>query len=341
MLTPTLIVTVAACVFAAEPQTRPFEMGLIYWPPMGEKTPDPIIKAGIGRTIQSADHMLVQLPWRPNGPDVVAMATWIGTIAREQRRTLTVAVDWQDATRTALFESKAHPWSWRDASTRDAFVAMARQVAATYQPANFVLGVEANYHAHLAPESFAGFVEAYRAAREAVKTASPATNVLVTFQYEFITGRDRHWNVKANLDPVRAFGDQLDVLGVSVYPHLAGLSPGEVDAAYFNDAAALQLPVAIFETAWPSVAPWTAADQAEYARRVLDAAAAHRMALVVWTSTTDSMHLPQVEADRDQFDAAANWMRFLGLYTIEGGDKPAAATWRAWLARPRAAATTP
>lgn len=336
----TLVVMLCTGVLVAQPQTRSFEMGLIYWPPMGEQTPEPIIKAGIGRTLENAEHLLVQLPWRPGvngnpGPDVAAWAAWIGTIARDHDKRLTVAVDWQDATRTALYESKAHPWCWRDDSTRTAFVAMARQVAERYRPAWFVLGVEVNYHAHLDAPDFQAFVEAYREAQRAVKAISPATRVLVTFQHEFITGRDRHWNVRANLDPVRAFGDSLDALGLSLYPHLAGLRPGEIDAGYFDEVAALQLPMAVFETAWPSVAPWTDDIQADYARRMLAAADACGMGLVVWTSTTDTMLLPDVETDRGEFDAAGNWMRFLGLYRIEGQPKASSEPWRQWLARPR------
>ena len=56
-------------------------LGMIYWPPMGGAT-------------------------RP-----VEMARWISTVAGEHGRKLTVAVDWQAATRQRLHRAAEHPWS--------------------------------------------------------------------------------------------------------------------------------------------------------------------------------------------------------------------------------------
>lgn len=319
----------------ASAQARPFEMGLIYWPPLGERTPEAIIRAGVGRTVESAEHIVVQLPWRPQGPDLPAMAAWMSGVAREHGKRLTIAVDWQDPARTGLLEARARPWSWREPAARDAFLDALETTARVHRPDVFVLGVEVNYHAHHDPASFADFVALLGEAGRRVRSASVGTRIAATLQYEFMTGRDRHWQRPADPRPVEALRDHLDVLGIATYPHLAGVEPADLDAAYFEPATRLGLPIAIYETAWPSVEPGSTDDQATYAQHLLAAAASIDATLVVWTSTTDALQLPEPDADRAAFDAAARWMRRLGLFTIDGEPKPAAAAWRSWLDRPR------
>ncbi len=318
---------------AGSPLTRTFEMGMIFWPPLGEATERNAIERGVGLTVEGSDHLLVQLPWSPTRPEVAGRANWIASIARGHGRRLTIAVDWMEATRDLVLGGRAAPWRFSDRSTRERFVEAVEEAAKRHQPEYFILGVEVNYYAFANPEDFREFVGAYRAAPERIRAASPRTRCLVTFQYELLSGRDVERGAKGDSGPVRAFGPDLDLLGIATYPHLAGLKPGDVSAAYFHQLAALDRPFGIFETSWPSSGPWTEVDQDVYLRRILEVCDRRSARLLIWTATTDTAGIPEVGGDRRAFEAEAGWMRSLGLWRLDGGRKTVVTTWKEWHSR--------
>ncbi len=327
------LVCFAGMASASPPPRRTFEMGMIFWPPQGEATERKTIERGIGLTVEGSDHLLVQLPWSPTQPEVAARANWIASIAREHGRSLAIAVDWMEATRDLVLGGRAAPWRFSDRANRDRFVEAVEEAAKKHQPEYFLLGVEVNYYAFANPEDFRAFVDVYRAARARVRAASPRTRCLVTFQFELLSGRDAARGAKVDPGPIHAFGPDLDLLGIATYPHLAGLKPGEVSSAYFDQLAVLDRPFGIFETSWPSLGPWTEVDQEVYLRRILEVCDRRSARLLIWTATTDTAGIPEVEGDRRAFEAEAGWMRSLGLWRLDGGRKAAVATWEEWHSR--------
>lgn len=290
---------------------RSFEMGMIYWPPQGAATPPDLIGKGIGLTLENSDHMLVQLPWSPAQTNLAELASWIAGIAHEHHKHLTIAVDWQEATRVRVL---GKPWRFTDEATRRQFITSLADAAQRHRPDYFVVGVEVNYYARSA--DFLSFIETYRQTRAKIKEVSPETKVLVTFQYEAL----REHN---NFDVIKSF--DLDILGIATYPHLAGVKPRDVSTKYFSALDAFKMPVGFFETSWPGQD-----GQAEYARQILPTCRDLDARLLIWTATTDTEALPEVEADRTKFEVEANWMRHLGLWTLDGKPKPAAAIWQQW-----------
>jgi hypothetical protein len=295
---------------------RSFEMGMIYWPPQGTATAPELIGKGISLTLENSDHMLVQLPWNPGQTNLAELASWIAGIAHEHHKHLTIAVDWQEATRTGVLAGKTNPWRFADDATRRQFIDSVTAAAKNHRPDYFVVGVEVNYYARLFPDDFKSFVETYRETKAKIKEVSPATKVLVTFQYEALRERK-------NFDIIRSF--DLDILGIATYPHLVGVKPGDVSAKYFAALDAFKMPVGFFETSWPRQE-----QQVEYAQRILQTCRDLDARLLIWTATTDTEALPAVEADRKKFEVEANWMRYLGLWTVDGKAKPAAKVWQQW-----------
>ncbi len=328
-----LLVILAACYRPVSSDLRPFAMGMTFWPPWRDAAEaERLAPLGVGLTLAHSDVLQVQVPWYP-GSDAVQQAAWISGIAREHNRPLVIALDWQDPSRRAL--AGGDDWRFSDTAVQAVFLRDAQELVRRYQPAYLVLGVEVNYYARLQPDDFAAFVALFRRVRAVLPSG---TTALVTFQYELLTGRDPHWPGGPEEAPLRALTGALDLLGLSVYPHLGGVHDGELPDGYFAVARRLQESTGsqwgIFETSWPT-ADGDAA-QAEYLRRLLVQADNNGLRLLIWTATMDTAELPSTMADAAAFAAAGDWMRHLGLFTRAGQAKRAVADWDAARARPQA-----
>ncbi len=328
------MLAMTGCGGLTQPAARTTALGMIFWPPWRDAAEaERLAPLGVGLTLGHSDELYVQLPWAPAAAAAtVQQAAWLSGIAAEHHRPLTIALDWQDPSRRMLQGGAG--WSFGDSSTRQAFLTTVDQLLTRYHPDRLVLGVEVNYYARLRPGDFAAFVELYREARTRIKGASPATAVLVTFQYELLRGCDPGWPGGEDLAPVHAFGEGLDLLGFSLYPHLAGITAGELPDGYLAGVTALA-PAGgwgICETAWP--AGNNDAVAAEYLKRLRVQCERYGARLLIWTATMDTAELPATNADAAAFAAAGDWMRRLGLFTREGAAKPAAAVWDRWRASP-------
>ncbi|HTS16316.1 MAG TPA: glycosyl hydrolase 53 family protein [Verrucomicrobiae bacterium] len=298
--------------------------------PGGEATASAVISKGIDQTLTNSDLLLVQLPWSPTQTNLPALANWISTIAHRHQRTLAIAVDWQEPVRTRLLGAGKNPWRFANDRTRRLFLHSVTETASTYHPDYFVLGVEVNYYyAHLFPEDFAGFVQTFRAAKAQIKQVSPQTKVLVTFQYELMTGRDQSWSASPDFTPISAFGDELDLVGISAYPFLAGLKAADVSSRYFEALQTVHKPKAIFETSWPTPTHGAQREQAQYLERLLPICNVMRMRLLIWTATTDTTESPP-SSDGDIHLHQSDWMKFLGLWELNCSPKQAVRVWQQW-----------
>lgn len=321
-----LFPAIAACYRPLTPAHRLLDMGMTFWPPWRDAAEaERLAPLGVGLTLAHSDMLQVQIPWHP-GSDAVQQAAWISGIAREHERPLVIALDWQDPSRRAL--AGGGDWCFSDTAVQAAFLRDAQELVQRYRPRYLILGVEVNYYARVRPDDFAAFVALFRRMLRPLKTASPYTEVLVTFQYEQLQGLDPLWPGGADDTPLRAFGGDLVLFGLSVYPHLAGVRDGELPDGYFAGARRLARgPWGIFETAWPTDSGEEA--QAEYLRRLLLQTDNSGLRLLIWTATMDTAELPTTAADAAAFAAAGDWMRHLGLFTRDGRAKRAVAVWDA------------
>jgi len=181
----------------------------------------------------------------------------------------------------------------------------------------------------MVPDEYRAFVSAYLVAYRAVKESYPEVSVLVTFQYEHILRdleREEHLSEHG---AVSAFGESLDVVGLSVYPCLVYRQTNGLPTDYLVRANTPGKPAAIFETAWP--APKNSESlQREYVSWILDQAQRNQLDPVVWTSTMDTISAEETSTDRKNSGCdmpVAEWNKHLGLWRLDGGEKPAARVW--------------
>jgi hypothetical protein len=263
--------------------------------------------------------------------EVGSLVTWGGPIAHvgqengapravaqlAKQKGLRVAIQ------TGLFqEGDAQP-SWDNATlanlTRDAAT-----FAAQHKPDFFALGVEVNRFFERDPVAFDQYARWYDGTYDAVKNASPATKVFVTFQYEWMEGkRGGLFGGDASAPDQWSLLDRFpkrDLTGFTTYPGLVLPDPDQAPADYYANLSRAGGPVAITEVAHfaDAPAPGWASSPEEQARFV--AWFGERMesvdpALVVW------LHL------HDQPGAPIPF-RHMGLVG-EAGERPAREAWRA------------
>ncbi len=144
---------------------------------------------------------------------------------------------------------------WSDPAAAALFTDVASAIVEEYEPPFFVLGAEINRIWEQHPADYDAFVAAWPAVYEAIKAASPRTEVGASFQLEFMRGagylsgqtRAPHWQL---LD---AFEGYLDFVGLSTYPFLDFESPEAIPADYYQEVVdRTGLPIAFTEMGWPS-----------------------------------------------------------------------------------------
>jgi len=214
------------------------------------------------------------------------------------------------------------------AAYTDALVALAREI----EPPYLGVGNEVNRLWEQDPAGYEAWRVALPAIADAVRAASPSTQVFATFQYEFLRGagalsgesRTPEW---ALLDGVR---EALDLVAFTTYPFFDFATPEEIPSDYYREGAERAgLPVAFSEVGWPSaplaVAPrssfgGTEAEQAGFIARLPELLDGVDLVFVMWVWAYDS-------------PATGPLFESLGLSQNDGTPKPALEGWRRFLER--------
>lgn len=178
---------------------------------------------------------------------------------------------------------------------RAAFVAEARYIATSYEPAYLALGVEINATFERSPAQYQAFLAAYREAYVAVRKVSPGTLVFTTFQYEQLLGvvpweppRQPRWEL---LDD---FAGRLDVFAVATFPSVTYEVANDLPPLYYQQIRDhTQLPIAFASVGFAS-APSpdglhssTPPEQRRYLQRLFTDADALAASFIVWFAGRD------------------------------------------------------
>ncbi len=162
--------------------------------------------------------------------------------------------------------------NWSNPDARSLFIEMVAGFATQHQPPYLFLGNENDDYFIAQPEDYVRWIEVYNQAYDAIKGASPATQVGPIFQYERMAGLgtlngwdEAHWGALDAHDM-----SKVDILGVTLYPWFSAALPEEIPDDYLAPLVerAAGKPIAITETGWPAdtlglPAPWQASPQAQ------------------------------------------------------------------------------
>ncbi|MEZ5964664.1 MAG: Ig domain-containing protein [Planctomycetota bacterium] len=206
---------------------------------------------------------------------------------------------WSDGAGNPDLTSDSEPSnnSWSNVETRREFREMVTAFAGQWQPRFLFLGNETNvwFQSHTQNE-WMDWVSEFGECYDAIKQASPATEVFTVFQLEMMKGVGRHngwsnapqWQLLAD----HAATGKIDTFGFTVYPYFEHDTPGQVPDSYLQEIRAhWTSPVAFTEVAWPAMArpPYSGdeADQAAFVRRFLSLAAELDVSYLSWLFVHD------------------------------------------------------
>lgn len=161
---------------------------------------------------------------------------------------------------------------WGNLEARALFKQMLVDFATQYQPPYLFLGNENDGYYSANPDDYGRWVEFYNEAYDAIKAASPETQVGPILQYERMAGLGRfsgwteaHWGALEAHDL-----SKVDLLGLTLYPWLGAAAPEDVPSDYLQPLLARtgETPIAITETGWPGedlglAAPWEQSAEAQ------------------------------------------------------------------------------
>ncbi len=237
------------------------------------------------------------------------------------------------------------PADWKPSfatpEVRQAFTGFALWIAREFHPAFLGLASEINTYADAHPDDFQHYLSLYREVYDAVKAASPETQVFVTFQWEDLNnlfpgaaeGRERY---QVNWDQVKAFEPQLDLWVISSYPFVAFQSGAEIPDDYYTPLLErTSKPLAVAEGGYTSEPmgpfPGTPQDQVDYLSAIHDQIG-QRLRFWVYLLLTDfnldSYKEAMQQSGRSQEDAnTLEMFSAVGLREEGGEPKPALEVW--------------
>ena len=209
---------------------------------------------------------------------------------------------------------------------KQAFVQEAVFIAKNLHPTYLGLGNEVNATFERNPGTYLAYVAAYKEAYDAVKAASPETQVFPSFQYEELLG------VIPDLPPhpprwqlLKEYEGKIDLFAITTFPSFAYNVARKVPPTYYSSIKdQTKLPVAFMSAGYASgpgrdnLNSSTPAEQRRYLQRLFEDADALGSPLLIWFAERDLSF-----ATAPPYDLLAS----LGLRDI--GDKPKE-SWPLW-----------
>lgn len=306
------------CKSHPKPKSRSFLMGTIFWPP--DNFNDSNIKKGIARTLESSDILTAQIPWEPADTQFIEKVQWIASLSREHHRKLIVNIDWLRDDRKGL---RGANWNFGQEQVKEAYVRTATEVCRKYRPNYLNLGIEVNFHALGDPAGFRSFVDVYNKTKKIINDSFPEVKVAVTFQLELLFGLHSNWGKQKSLEVLKAFGDNLDIVAISTYPH--SNTKEFTNRYYLNEVLkANKKPLGIFETGVPTNL-YDEEKQKAYLQELLSYLQDNkRCELLVWSATCDT----------EVSSGDSKWAHYLGLLNYDLQPKKAWMKWQEWYKLP-------
>jgi hypothetical protein len=207
------------------------------------------------------------------------------------------------------------PVSFANPVIRTAFVKSAEELA-TLQPPYLCLATEINFLAMQRLPEYLYFASLYQEAYAAVKRISPATKVLVSFQWEWMRILDAREpdRIKEHSKLIDIFRPRLDAVGFTTYPAPFHVSPSELPPDYYawmyhhiQDTDE----VLLMEVGWPTQGSGSELEQQAFIQALPRLLSGVKVSVIAWALLHD--------VSLSEFDANLNTV---GLITSRGRKKP-------------------
>jgi len=150
--------------------------------------------------------------------------------------------------------SPKDPKSWK--TDKDKLLSQLKQLLSTYKNIEYLgIGNEINTLYDQNTTDFTNFLETYTYLYGSLKKEFPNVKIFTTFQYESLIGKAHLTGKKATneLAMVQLLDNYVDVVGITLYPHLEYTNPETIPGDYLSQIRTVsQKPIVVTETGWLS-----------------------------------------------------------------------------------------
>jgi hypothetical protein len=338
---------------AAPPDPSPFDSEATaygFFPSPPEATIESVL-SHFAALAEHADFVLIQpnIPWEDLSSGDYSSSQRLTDVrnqvilARQNGLDTAFVVDPLNGLNRREFMGLPEGWeaSFANPGVRVAFREFALWIAREFGPRYLGLASEINTYADAHPEDFPHYLSLYRETYAAIKSASPGTQVFVTFQWEdlnnlFPTAAEGRDPYQTNWDQVEAFEPELDLWVISSYPFVAFRSGAEIPDDYYSPLLErTERPLAVAEGGYTSEPvgpfPGTREDQVRYLEAI-HSQLGGRLRFWVYLLLSDFDPDSYAEMGRqggmdDEDIDTLGLFRAVGLSESDGAPKPALALW--------------
>jgi hypothetical protein len=190
----------------------------------------------------------------------------LAQLAKEQfRAEPSLGFGWWDVNDGPDLTSTTEPSNntWTNAQTRDEFRNLVADYCEDLQPRFVFMGNETNswwLTLEADPtdqaQQWSDWVSQFTETYDAIKAVSPDTIVFTVFQLEQMAGigQNSGWdNITPHWHLLSSFGDKIDAIGFTTYPHVEYNNPADVPDTYYDMIEAnWDGPIIFTEISWPA-----------------------------------------------------------------------------------------
>ncbi len=354
-----LFVAFLACEESSTPTTAPTPTVSVFdtadtaygfFPSPPELTIESLI-ATLDGISQHGDVMLVQraVPWAeyiegPNADtkDLKELRDLLTLASQRQLEAIFVIdpLNGLDRRQFAPLPLELEGGDFSTAGIRATFKNYALTLVSEFHPRYIGLASEINTYADAHPEDFPNFVSLYRETYAAIKSASPETQVFVTFQWDDLNNaipfdvRDGE-PFQPKWEQIEIFEPQLDVWAISSYPFVVFERAAEIPPDYYTPLLSrTDKPLAVAEGGVNSRPigqfPGTPQDQIDHLNAIntqLGERLEFWIQLVLFDINTEFYRDFLAENGMETTADTILWFGAIGLMESDGTPKPALGTW--------------
>lgn len=221
------------------------DIGSLMW--VNETHSDSAVKEMVKHTLDNSTFIVAQVSWSPFDSSFFDNARWYYDLAVEHNKKFMLNLDWQNFNRNGANGD----WSFDEDAIQEIFKADVTELANTYKPDVFILGVEVNYYALLDSSGYKGFISTYSSVKTLLDKEYPEMDIGLSFQLELLYGIHSKWGSNKTLETLDAVVRNMDFIGLSTYPdqHDSSLQNVCGSLCYLDSLKSLyEVPLAITET---------------------------------------------------------------------------------------------
>ncbi|NVO20250.1 MAG: hypothetical protein HXX13_11145 [Bacteroidetes bacterium] len=309
-----LIIIAVLCLYSCKGYRNQWyfaEAGSLLW--VNESHSDESIKNAVREVLENSSIIVAQVSWSPTDSVFYQNTAWYYTLAKNNDKAFMLNIDWLDNDRSGTRGG----WSFENEQVRQKFKYDIKKLVSNYSPNYLTLGIEVNYYALTTPKGYKKFIGTFNELKASLSEQNPKLKIGLSFQLDLLYGVHSGWEPNNSLNALNAVVENLDYIGVSMYPDMQILNKtASLYSTNFLDSLSFiyKKPIGISETGISTI-KFNDKQRADYITEIYQKFQDLNLKFIIWGSIIDD---PRTK----------NWHDKIGLLYSDGTPKPEFKIWK-------------